>query len=542
MDIQPKTDPNDESHFTSPNVMETIKLERDAYKEKLDHMKVFINELKRELQSQRIRNEGVETVSKLLSESRQEILTLQRQKKTLETLIRNLQNRLAINGLSNSVTFGENELFIPGISKQILDNLAKENARLRNMIGTPSDVGGFKSNSMLQEIVDKLTTENANLQGEIDSVQKKVVEFENTLHSSSSDKDKEIANLRDCIKRVQKDSQLQNVLCHSMSGEIGSLRGKLHNFVVDCQTLEMRLEESEKKIKKQEEPVSEENLPTTVTLQQASEENQDLTTIKEENQKLHEKLQEVIEMNNRWQDYNSAREKYVQSLHNKIADLEQRLKSMPQSETQQKMDGLLRCATEKLQKEAETIEKLKAELEQSRAEKQRLQTMVVTSDDAATIEALKAQIQICTEDFETERQDREKAQNIIGQLQSELNKLKKEKQQQQHLMQYQNRDFSNIPAPKTYLRPTYPTLRPDVSLQSRGISADGNVPDGLRSDGPEPEGMGPVSLPVTKSPCFFGQGLAVRKKSDDLCCPKCSLGFSEAEQDKLLEHMEECCE
>ena len=143
---------SNESVLVNPNVMEALKLECDAYKEKLNHLKVYINEQKYQLQSQKIRKEGVETLSKLLTESRQEISTLQRQKKTLETLIRNLQNRLATNGLSDSVTFGENELFIPGISKQIFDNLAKENARLRNMIGTPSEFVGLKTNSMLQEV------------------------------------------------------------------------------------------------------------------------------------------------------------------------------------------------------------------------------------------------------------------------------------------------------------------------------------------------------------------------------------------------------
>ena len=64
-------------------------------------------------------------------------------------------------------------------------------------------------------------------------------------------------------------------------------------------------------------------------------------------------------MNSRWQDYNSNREKYVQGLHNKIVDLEQRLKSTQNSpQKTQKMEGLLKCASEKLQKETETREKV----------------------------------------------------------------------------------------------------------------------------------------------------------------------------------------
>lgn len=45
--------------------------------------------------------------------------------------------------------------------------------------------------------------------------------------------------------------------------------------------------------------------------------------------------------------------------------------------------------------------------------------------DTETISALKAQIQICTEDFESERRDREKAQNRVAELEAELAQFKR---------------------------------------------------------------------------------------------------------------------
>lgn len=50
----------------------------------------------------------------------------------------------------------------------------------------------------------------------------------------------------------------------------------------------------------------------------------------------------------------------------------------------------------------------------------------VDGDSTEIINALKAQIQICTEDFESERRDRERAQAMKMCLEAENEKLKKE--------------------------------------------------------------------------------------------------------------------
>lgn len=51
---------------------------------------------------------------------------------------------------------------------------------------------------------------------------------------------------------------------------------------------------------------------------------------------------------------------------------------------------------------------------------------VTSGDSMEIINALKAQIQICTEDFESERRDRERAQSKRILLEAEVDQLRKE--------------------------------------------------------------------------------------------------------------------
>lgn len=112
----------------------SVEQERDSYKEKVEHLKIMITKYKQEIQAQKIRKEGVETVSKLLHEAREENSNLTKKNLALETVVRNLQSRLSSNGMSNEFGLEEDESFIPGSSKRLLDNLARENKRLRSLI------------------------------------------------------------------------------------------------------------------------------------------------------------------------------------------------------------------------------------------------------------------------------------------------------------------------------------------------------------------------------------------------------------------------
>lgn len=61
----------------------------DAYKEKVEHFKVLVMHLQNELQANKMRKEGAETVSKLLQESKKEVVVWQKKVKTLESALNN---------------------------------------------------------------------------------------------------------------------------------------------------------------------------------------------------------------------------------------------------------------------------------------------------------------------------------------------------------------------------------------------------------------------------------------------------------------------
>lgn len=118
----------------------SIEQERDSYKEKVEHMKVLLKQCQSELHTYKIRHGGVETFSRLLQEAKQENGNLNKKLKTLETIVRNLQSRLINNGLSACLSLEESDDFIPGTSKQVLENLSRENSRLKQLLrSSPSD-------------------------------------------------------------------------------------------------------------------------------------------------------------------------------------------------------------------------------------------------------------------------------------------------------------------------------------------------------------------------------------------------------------------
>lgn len=119
---------------------QSLEQERDCYKEKVDHMKLLLKQCQTELHTYKIRHGGVETFSRLLQETKQENSSLNKKLKTLETIVRNLQSRLINHGLSSSLSLEESDDFIPGTSKQVLENLTRENSRLKQLLRTsPSD-------------------------------------------------------------------------------------------------------------------------------------------------------------------------------------------------------------------------------------------------------------------------------------------------------------------------------------------------------------------------------------------------------------------
>ena len=124
--------------------------ERDYYREKVEHFKTLVRNLQDEIQNCRLRSEGTATISKLLQETKQELAALNKKNSAYESVIRNLQSRLEKNGLSSEIKLLDDEQYFPGNSKKLIDNLTRENNRLRKVIRT--DVGDPEEFARLQQV------------------------------------------------------------------------------------------------------------------------------------------------------------------------------------------------------------------------------------------------------------------------------------------------------------------------------------------------------------------------------------------------------
>ncbi|KAJ8316958.1 hypothetical protein KUTeg_004862 [Tegillarca granosa] len=400
----------------SPDVLSmalsSAEQERDSLQEKVDHLKILLKQYQNELQSQKIRKEGVETVSKLLQESRLENNLLQKRNKTLETVIRNLQSRLTNNGLSDSITLEEGDMFIPGTSKQVLDNLTRENARLRALVKNasvdPEEI------TKLHKILKEKISENESLQQSLSTNQTRVVELEKILNSSESQKDVEISHLRNTIQNMHSDSQTRDVLCHSLTEETVNLRSQLRDVAARCQEMAIKLDH--------------ESTANRITFgakmfccspSLIHDQSEIVARLRDEALLHKSRAEEVTKMNKRWQEYNSQREKYVQYLENTVKELERNLQTAQATQVTPERSQVINSALEEAKRRLTATEHEKKQLEQELQERNRhliqqseqidrLQAQLANNQgghhsDTETIEALKAQIQIfsyCRERFQ----------------------------------------------------------------------------------------------------------------------------------------------
>lgn len=575
----------------SPDVLSmalsSAEQERDSLQEKVDHLKILLKQYQNELQSQKIRKEGVETVSKLLQESRLENNLLQKRNKTLETVIRNLQSRLTNNGLSDSITLEEGDMFIPGTSKQVLDNLTRENARLRALVKNasvdPEEI------TKLHKILKEKISENESLQQSLSTNQTRVVELEKVLNSSESQKDVEISHLRNTIQNMHSDSQTRDVLCHSLTEETVNLRSQLRDVAARCQEMAIKLDHGEKSFEGHEDRKG-----------VSSQDQSEIVARLRDEALLHKsRAEEVTKMNKRWQEYNSQREKYVQYLENTVKELERNLQTAQATQVTPERSQVINSALEEAKRRLTATEHEKKQLEQELQERNRhliqqseqidrLQAQLANNQgghhsDTETIEALKAQIQICTEDFESERRDREKAQEKLDRVEKELKKYKDRERFQPKLdINYPNRLSGNnqdFYQDFNQQSPVAGYQYGEPQLAARGNSGNinrYNVADGLSPLQTDAEPMSSKSCDLStrihhakeldmknmteSSQSVPALSLTVpslidesdeeketnmshfSKSENTLKCPRCNQEFPADKHGDLLEHIEMCCD
>ncbi|XP_066277486.1 TNFAIP3-interacting protein 2-like [Branchiostoma lanceolatum] len=515
------------------------------------------SDIDQQIHSLQIRLKGTETLSILLSEAREQIAQLSAALRERESTIALLQNRLGQNGLSTSLSLGSTELVVPGASRELVQGLIRENARLKQSLkGAPMD-----------EELRRRFAEQQNsikiLEDELTERRESLKKLEDTLSSSEDDKDKMIASLRDRLRELERNSQTQDVLCKSLTEESETLRTRLQATAEMCNELAKKLE-AEKVCRKNGD--ASEDLEKEMRQMSVSEDRrykQERRRAQEEITRLQGQVKELVDMNTRWQIYNDQREQYVQQLRDKQLQLENRptpsapAQSGLTEEQQRRIDQTILNAkreTEKTKEEAMRLHddltvarniafELQAQVEQLQMEKDhsrreiaalRRQEAFVPSDAQETIQMLQQQVQVCTEDFQAERQDRETLQTRLD----ELFAAQERDQQVITMLREQVRQLQSTGYRAPFARPCQTEYRRNQPVeQSMLIARRGHnynhhgydVIDGMQEDDDlATDGVG-------------SDEESAGRKEHMLYCPRCKREYSKDKHDQLLEHIDVCC-
>lgn len=238
----------------------------------------------------------------------------------------------------------------------------------------------------------------------------------------------------------------------------------------------------------------------------------------ETSEKLRDKLKELVNMNISWQKYNTLQDQHIQTLNDKVEDMQSKLKESQLSHERQTIEwkrtnDYLRMENEQLKAR---MEKLKPGEESFQTPDKEKSTKSEGKREFSERERiLEAQAMIYKEDFEIERRDRVKAQARIEELEQEMQELKKTTSNPHHFNH-------SIPGVR---RNTW-DISPPAYDEVDGQSSDNNFPDGR------------FQVATGKSQ----NDSRVHNGTDDdiLCCPKCFKAFTRNEHLELLEHCERC--
>ncbi|XP_078667827.1 uncharacterized protein LOC144909624 [Branchiostoma floridae x Branchiostoma belcheri] len=521
-------------------------------------------DIDQQIHSLQTRLKGTETLSVLLSEAREQIAQLSAALRDREGTIVLLQNRLAQSGLSTSLSLGSTERIVPGASRELVQGLIRENARLKQSLrGAPMD-----------EELRRRFAEQQNsikiLEDELTERRESLKKLEDALSSSEDDKDKLIASLRARLHELEKSTQTQDVLCRSLTEESETLRTRLQATAEMCNELAKKLE-AEKASRKKEDPSEE--LEKEMRQMSVSEEKrykQERRRAQEEITRLQSQVKELVDMNTRWQIYNDQREQYVQQLREKQLQLENRpiTPSAPAAvhsglteEQQRRIDQTILNAkreTEKTKEEAmrlhddltvarniafelqAQIEQLQMEKDHSRreiAELRRQGAQLPGGDAQETIQMLQQQVQVCTEDFQAERQDREALQTRLEDLltaqerdRQVITMLREQVRQLQATAGGAGYRAATLPRPcQTEYRRNQPVQQ--SMLIARGHHHGYDVIDGGMQDDDD----------LTTDGVGSDSDDSAARREHMLYCPRCKREYSKDKHDLLLEHIDVCC-
>ncbi|TKS68440.1 TNFAIP3-interacting protein 2 A20-binding inhibitor of NF-kappa-B activation 2 [Collichthys lucidus] len=398
------------------------------------------------------------TLNSMYHETRQEIDLLNKQIYVKDNIIADLKVRL---GRYERIymTVGDNESVVIGPSKSLLESLCKEICKLKQ-----------KRNDM---------EFNASRQTE---------------------------RLRSALEDRERSEATRAVLCTSLAEEADQLRSQLGATVKVCQELLARMEK-EKKGGEEVEVAAQ--LQNSKEISESSDMNTQIRQLQEENQQLKQRVAYVQGLNSQWQKYDSSREDYIRGLC-------QRLK---ETSGPGLMPGLGSVSTGLLHHE---ISRLNGLLEEKISECERLDREVdkVRRRDQERIQTLEQQVLIYTEDFKSERADRERAQGQIEDLKEQVYQLKR----QLHKQQGASRESREV----------VPMCRVHIGHRiSSRRHKDSSEP--LLRNNAEMQQQPAAAAATTSAPAWND-----RPGMSELQCPRCLATFSDVDIAEYLNHCEEC--
>ncbi|XP_068177411.1 TNFAIP3-interacting protein 2 [Antennarius striatus] len=443
------------------------------------------------------------TLNSLYHETCQEIELLNKQIIVKDNIIADLKARL---GRYERIymTVGDNEPVVLGPSKSLLESLCKEICKLKQKRNDME----FKASRKAEEI------QRLNVQ-----LRERELELERVRCQPDHEKDQEIQRLRSALEEKERSEATRAVLCSSLAEEADQLRGQLGATVKVCQELLARLEKGKTGGGEEMDIVAQqENAKEGSGSSDGRDANGQIRRLQEENQQLKQRVDYVQGLNSQWQKYDSSREDYIRGLCQRLKEtsgpgLMPGLGSVNPGLLHHEISRLNGLLLEKMSE----CERLDREADDSRRRGQE------------RIQTLEQQVLIYTEDFKSERADRERAQGQIDDLKEQVYQLKRQLHKQgasrdnREVVPMCRVHIGHRISTRRHKDSSEPLLRATVDLQQKPAAASSSSSSSSAAAAASPN-------PVwNETP-----GLS------ELQCPRCLATFNDRDAIEYLNHCEEC--
>ncbi|XP_034044765.1 TNFAIP3-interacting protein 2 [Thalassophryne amazonica] len=441
------------------------------------------------------------TLNTLYHETLQEMNLLNKEIYIKDNIITDLKARL---GTYERIymTVGDQESVTIGPSKSLLESLCQEICKLKQKTNETK----LKADQQAEEI-QRLHEQLRETERELDTVR----------CQPDHEKDHEIQRLRSALQEKERVEATQVVLCNSLAEEADQLRGQLGATVKVCQELLSRLDRENKEGGGKEQMVQQQKAKETTEPTSTTGVHTQICQLQEENRLLKQRVSYVEGLNSKWQKYDSSREEYIRGLCQRLKDTTGHAGSGTGGAASDLKPGLFH----------QEISRLNGLLDEKMRECMRLRrdTEDVRRRDRERIQTLEQQVLIYTEDFKSERTDRERAQGQIEDLKEEIEQLKQQLHKPERRQPSKGTNVEN--------REVVPLCRVHIGHRIAPRRHKEMAERLLRSSGDAQKQ--PAATTVNPDAAWGeSQGLS------ELQCPRCLTTFSEQDAAEYLNHCEEC--